>query len=373
MIVRIHWGRVVSILLLPLAGCAGPGARFVRTDCSESRGTDASRALAFASTIETRGLAGEQIVYRVNVLDKRGRPVRSRDGRYQDSAGHVAATRTFMVPQSPWTLDEARVSIPIEQLEAAVADTPLIAEFLVARPDGQRLAREAVLVPRSRVFASAAAPEEETGTAVRPGRKPTGSAAGPSDERRRTDAPRVAKGASQRPDTSRIATPERATGAAAPRATRAQPPSGRTPQPDPGAGGRRAQTQPARGAKEPPARASDSELWRELESFYLRLANPSAWIGSLTMPGLPPLAARGPATRPAAPGAATRPAQASTDVSEKYREYTVQKGDTLTRIAARELASAARWREIFELNRELLDEPEDLREGMKLRLPVDHK
>lgn len=52
------------------------------------------------------------------------------------------------------------------------------------------------------------------------------------------------------------------------------------------------------------------------------------------------------------------------------RSYTVKKGDTLGRIAAAELGTATRWREILKLNSARLETAEDLREGMVVRLPA---
>ena len=51
------------------------------------------------------------------------------------------------------------------------------------------------------------------------------------------------------------------------------------------------------------------------------------------------------------------------------RTHTVRSGDTLERIARRQLGDARRWREIHTMNRNLLRRPEDLRPGMELRLP----
>ena len=51
--------------------------------------------------------------------------------------------------------------------------------------------------------------------------------------------------------------------------------------------------------------------------------------------------------------------------------YEVQPGDTLTRISERMLGTHRRFRELFEANRDILETPDDLRPGMKLRLPPD--
>ena len=51
------------------------------------------------------------------------------------------------------------------------------------------------------------------------------------------------------------------------------------------------------------------------------------------------------------------------------RIYTVQAGDSLWRIAARELGAGTRWQEIYELNRDLLDNPNHIYTGQTLKLP----
>lgn len=55
--------------------------------------------------------------------------------------------------------------------------------------------------------------------------------------------------------------------------------------------------------------------------------------------------------------------------TEGERFYVVQPGDTLSGLAARYLGSIARFDELFELNRDVLRGPHDLKIGMKLRLP----
>ena len=60
----------------------------------------------------------------------------------------------------------------------------------------------------------------------------------------------------------------------------------------------------------------------------------------------------------------TRPADGS-------GTYTVQSGDTLSAIAQRHYGKASRWREIFEANRDQLDNPDLIQPGQVLRLPAD--
>jgi len=57
--------------------------------------------------------------------------------------------------------------------------------------------------------------------------------------------------------------------------------------------------------------------------------------------------------------------------TENARMHRVQPGDTLTGLASRYLGSSARYGEIYEANRDVLQSPNDLRTGMMLRIPVN--
>lgn len=49
--------------------------------------------------------------------------------------------------------------------------------------------------------------------------------------------------------------------------------------------------------------------------------------------------------------------------------YTVQKGDSLSKIAKNELGDANAWKKIFEANRDVLDDPDKIFPGQVLKLP----
>jgi len=59
------------------------------------------------------------------------------------------------------------------------------------------------------------------------------------------------------------------------------------------------------------------------------------------------------------------------EIQVDTREYVVQKGDTLWKIAAKELGSGHRWKYIYELNKERIKDPNKLRAGIRLELPVE--
>jgi nucleoid-associated protein YgaU len=52
-----------------------------------------------------------------------------------------------------------------------------------------------------------------------------------------------------------------------------------------------------------------------------------------------------------------------------YGRYTVQKGDTLSKIAQRFLGKANRYTEIFESNKDILKNPDLIQPGQNLKIP----
>lgn len=55
---------------------------------------------------------------------------------------------------------------------------------------------------------------------------------------------------------------------------------------------------------------------------------------------------------------------------QQFRVHTVKSGETLSEISIRYLGTSRKYREIFNMNRDQLRSPNDIREGMKLRIPV---
>lgn len=49
--------------------------------------------------------------------------------------------------------------------------------------------------------------------------------------------------------------------------------------------------------------------------------------------------------------------------------YTVQKGDSLSKIAKQELGDANAWQKIFDANKDVLDDPDKIFPGQVLKLP----
>jgi nucleoid-associated protein YgaU len=61
------------------------------------------------------------------------------------------------------------------------------------------------------------------------------------------------------------------------------------------------------------------------------------------------------------------------EVAPPQQTYTVQKGDSLSKIAKEFYGSANRWREIFEANRDQISNPDLIKPGQVLKIPAGAK
>jgi len=59
------------------------------------------------------------------------------------------------------------------------------------------------------------------------------------------------------------------------------------------------------------------------------------------------------------------------EVKVSTREYSIKKGDTLWKIAEHELGKGHRWKYIYELNKSVIKNPNRLRAGRKILIPVE--
>lgn len=63
---------------------------------------------------------------------------------------------------------------------------------------------------------------------------------------------------------------------------------------------------------------------------------------------------------------------ASVDSTEEIvggTTYTIEKGDTLSKIAKEHLGHASAWQQIFEANRDVIDDPDRIFPGQVIKLP----
>ena len=58
-------------------------------------------------------------------------------------------------------------------------------------------------------------------------------------------------------------------------------------------------------------------------------------------------------------------------VQVETREYVIKKGDTLSKIAQEQLGKAHRWKYLYELNKDAINDPNKLKPGKKIIIPVE--
>lgn len=63
--------------------------------------------------------------------------------------------------------------------------------------------------------------------------------------------------------------------------------------------------------------------------------------------------------------------EVESEVKVSTREYTIKKGDTLSKIAKEQLGAAHRWKYLYELNKEIIKNPNKLQVGKKIIIPVE--
>jgi len=63
------------------------------------------------------------------------------------------------------------------------------------------------------------------------------------------------------------------------------------------------------------------------------------------------------------------PPPAPPSPATRFRVYTVQKGDSLSKIAKHEYGDANKWRAIFEANKDTIKDPDLMYPGQELKIP----
>jgi nucleoid-associated protein YgaU len=70
-----------------------------------------------------------------------------------------------------------------------------------------------------------------------------------------------------------------------------------------------------------------------------------------------------------APTPATPATPTGTTGTSSGRTYVVVKGDSLSKIAKREYGDAAKWRRIYEANKDIIKDPDLIYPGQALKIP----
>jgi nucleoid-associated protein YgaU len=88
-----------------------------------------------------------------------------------------------------------------------------------------------------------------------------------------------------------------------------------------------------------------------------------------TQPTISPLGK--PAAQAQQPASAAPAASPQTGSAAKFEMYTVKEGDWLSKIAGRYYGDVHKWDRIFQANRDQITDPDKIRPGQILKIPLD--
>lgn len=258
----------LAAIIPVLVGCSSGSARFERAAVVWKPNEQKAESVDFVTNINTVGLADQQVIVHVSLLDRRGRPILSHDPFYRDRAGRVAATKALMVGTSSWKFDDVRLTVPARELELTDEVKPVIVVFDLQRPDGSSITKQRVPLSASRAVVAAgddrdrsrstredrpadrpvARPDSRDGRSTETARRGTSpSRAEPSraDSSRSQPAAGSARGTAARPEAGRGGGAPAARGGAPTDRSRQAQPGAKSGQPR-GSGTDRAAGSPAR-------------------------------------------------------------------------------------------------------------------------------
>lgn len=72
-------------------------------------------------------------------------------------------------------------------------------------------------------------------------------------------------------------------------------------------------------------------------------------------------------------GSSTNPVSQPEAENARAATYTVKQGDTLSAIARSEYGDAGKWKQIYEANREQIEDPDLIHPGQELRIPSESR
>ncbi|MEZ6085519.1 MAG: hypothetical protein R3E58_16625 [Phycisphaerae bacterium] len=138
-----------AVLIFGACGCLSPENRFLQTGAQAFDGSDGFGGVAFGALIDSKFLSGQQFMFKVRLMDEHARPIKSRNGAYQDERGNVAAQKTLMILSGGSGTERAEVRIPANELELRSSDFPVWIGYGLIQPDGSTFAEVFRPLPRN--------------------------------------------------------------------------------------------------------------------------------------------------------------------------------------------------------------------------------
>ncbi len=136
----IQTSKCLAIICLALVfgsvGCVSPEDRFIQTGAQAFDSSEGFGGVAFGAMVDGKFIEGEQYIFKVRLMDEKARPIKSRNGAYQDERGNVAAQKSIMIHKGSIGAERVEVRIPANELELRSNDFPIWIGYGLIHPDG---------------------------------------------------------------------------------------------------------------------------------------------------------------------------------------------------------------------------------------------
>lgn len=134
------------IAVFSLTGC-GPRAEFVATRAIRVDKGQGLEAIAIESMFETRSLHGQQVIFRVGLLDGQQTPIRAPSNSYRDDQGNLGASKALIAEEVTGRPGHVRVQLPMRSLGLNERHLPAYGQVQLSMPNGDVLAESTVEIP----------------------------------------------------------------------------------------------------------------------------------------------------------------------------------------------------------------------------------
>ena len=122
--------------------------------------------------------------------------------------------------------------------------------------------------------------------------------------------------------------------------------------------------------KEREEQAKHQEAQRKMQEALRHRQQEEAAKKAAAPPAPKPAAPPAPAAKPGAPAGGPQAVPVSQPAAGAGHTYTVEKGDSLSKIAKKHLGDANAWKKIYEANKATIgDDPDKIFPGQKLQIP----
>jgi len=140
------WCQCLAIPILLMVGC-GPKADFVGTRAMRVDTGKGLESIAVESMFKTNSMHGQQVIYRVGVLNSQQQPIRAPGNSYRDENGLLAATKATIAEEATGRPTHVRVQLPMRSMGLNERHLPAYGQARLTLPTGEVLAEDIVELP----------------------------------------------------------------------------------------------------------------------------------------------------------------------------------------------------------------------------------